>query len=160
MGRGIIVNKNLEIERKWLIDKKDIPFDLKKYKCVKIEQSYLIKKPAVRIRKENNKYYLTVKSDKNSLVRNEYEVNINKKDYEYLHKNCQSNTINKNRYLIPYKKNTIQLDIFTDRFSGLVYAEVEFKTVSEAKKFIKPDWFGRELTHDKLATNSSLAFKK
>lgn len=161
MGRGIIVDKNIEIERKWLVDINNLPINIKKYKCLKIEQGYLIKKPAVRIRKVNNKYFLTVKTDKNNtgIVRNEYEVNISKNDYEYLIKQCRSNVIKKNRYLIPYNNNLIQLDVFLDMYAGLIYAEVEFSNVNEAKKFKQPEWFGKELTNDKKTTNSSLAFK-
>ena len=43
--------ENREIERKWLIEK--IPFDLKGYECLEIEQAYLSPSPTVRVRKEN-----------------------------------------------------------------------------------------------------------
>ena len=48
--------KNVEIERKFLVKKADINFDLKKYKHSKIAQGFLYIKPAIRVRKADDKY--------------------------------------------------------------------------------------------------------
>ena len=48
----------MEIERKFTI--KELP-DLTSYKYHKIEQAYLNTNPVVRIRKEDDNYYLTYK---------------------------------------------------------------------------------------------------
>ena len=55
------------------------------------------------------------------------------------------------------KKYTIELDVFKDEYDGLIVAEVEFKNIDEAKKFIKPNWFLNEITYDKKYTNASLS---
>lgn len=49
----------MEIERKFLVS--DIPSDLTQYKCHLIEQGYLSTKPVVRVRKDNDSYWLTYK---------------------------------------------------------------------------------------------------
>ena len=82
--------KNVEIERKFLVKKSDIKLDLKKYKHSKIEQGFLYIKPAIRVRKADNKYYFTIKTKPpkdvkaiDDLARTEYEVEIPKKCYNY-----------------------------------------------------------------------------
>ena len=52
--------KSYEIECKYLIH--TIPFDLKEYAFHDIEQGYLCTEPVVRIRKQDDTYYLTYKS--------------------------------------------------------------------------------------------------
>ena len=50
----------MEIERKYLIDK--LPFDVTAYPSHKIEQAYLNTEPVVRVRCQDDSYYLTYKS--------------------------------------------------------------------------------------------------
>ena len=49
----------MEIERKFTI--KQLPDNLESYPFHHIEQGYLNESPVVRIRKEDNEYYLTYK---------------------------------------------------------------------------------------------------
>ncbi len=143
----------MEIERKFLIG--NIP-DLSEYKYHEIEQAYLNTNPVVRIRKEDDTYYLTYKG-KGFMAREEYNLPLNKESYEHLLKKADGNIISKRRYLIPYNKYTIELDIFTGVFQGLVIAEVEFDSVDEANSFIGPDWFVEDVTSDKKYHNSYLS---
>ena len=143
----------MEIERKFLIG--NIP-DLSEYKYHEIEQAYLNTNPVVRIRKEDDTYYLTYKG-KGFMAREEYNLPLNKESYEHLLKKADGNIISKRRYLIPYNKYTIELDIFTGVFQGLVIAEVEFDSVDEANSFIGPDWFIEDVTSDKKYHNSYLS---
>lgn len=143
----------MEIERKFLIG--NIP-DLSEYKYHEIEQAYLNTNPVVRIRKEDDTYYLTYKG-KGFMAREEYNLPLNKESYEHLLKKADGNIISKRRYLIPYDKYTIELDIFTGVFQGLVIAEVEFDSVDEANSFIGPDWFVEDVTSDKKYHNSYLS---
>ena len=162
---------NIEIERKYLVRKKDISFDYKKYPCEKIEQGFIYLKPAIRIRKLNNKYYLTVKSAapkelkaSGDLARSEYEIEINVKTYKDLAKLCKGRVIYKERYLIPYKygKNsyTIEFDVFGKALKGLFYAEIEFKTIKDAEKFVPPDWFYKDVTGIEKYKNTQLSICK
>lgn len=151
--------RNIEIERKWVVKKNDVPYDLSKFKYKKIEQGYISKEPTVRIRKANDKYFITIKKDIDlSFMRYEFEYEIKKRDYDNLKKLVISNYIIKKRYYIPYKRNTILVDVFKD--SDLILVEVEFKNKKDAKNFEKPLWLKKEVTNNKRYTNLYLSFKK
>ena len=62
----------MEIERKFLIKKEQLPKDLANCSFHKIEQGYLCTDPVVRIRRQDDEYYLTYKS-KGLLSREEYK---------------------------------------------------------------------------------------
>ncbi len=142
-----------EIERKFLV--KEMP-DLNSYTYKYLEQGYLSVNPVVRVRKEDDTYYLTYKG-KGFLEREEYNLTLNKESYEHLIAKADGKLIKKKRYLIPYDKNTIELDIFEGELAGLVIAEVEFETVEEANSFNPPSWFGEDVTGNKNYTNAHLA---
>ena len=100
----------MEIEKKFLITA--IPFSLEGYKSRKIEQAYLSTDPVIRVRRDNDDYYLTYKS-KGFVVREEYNLPLSKESYEHLLTKADGNIITKTRYEIPEKNNlTIELDIF------------------------------------------------
>ena len=142
-----------EIERKFII--KEMP-DLNAYTYKCLEQGYLSVNPVVRVRKEDDTYYLTYKG-KGFLEREEYNLPLNKESYEHLIAKADGKLIKKKRYLIPYEKYTIELDFFEGELAGLVIAEVEFETVEEANSFNPPSWFGEDVTGNKNYTNASLA---
>lgn len=143
----------MEIERKFTI--KTLPdLSLYKYKC--LEQGYLNTNPVVRVRKEDDEYYMTYKG-KGFLEREEYNLPLNKEAYEHLVKKADGRIIKKKRYLIPYLKYTIELDVFEGDLEGLIFAEVEFESKEEALSFESPDWFAEDVTSDKKYSNSHLA---
>ena len=163
--------KNLEIEKKYLIYKNDLILDYKKYPYVKIEQRFIYLKPAIRIRKMDDKYFLTIKSKPpkkysgtNDLVRTEFEIEISKKAYLDLAKLCKTRTLSKTRYLIPYKQGRktykIELDIFEKELKGLIYAEIEFSSVKDAETFVPPSWFSRDVTGIEKYKNTQLSICK
>ena len=102
--------KSYEIERKYLIH--TIPFDLKEYAFHDIEQGYLCTEPVVRIRKQDDTYYLTYKS-KGLMVREEYNLPLTAEAYAHLREKADGKLITKRRYLIPFGKYTIELDLFS-----------------------------------------------
>ena len=71
----------MEIERKFLPDMEHLPFQPEDYPCRQIEQGYLCTEPVVRIRRDNDKYFLTYKS-KGLMVREEYNLPLTKPGYE------------------------------------------------------------------------------
>lgn len=144
----------MEIERKYLIS--SIPFSLEKYPCQQIEQAYLNTDPVVRIRKDNDDYYLTYKS-KGFIEREEYNLPLNEESYIHLRTKADGIIITKKRYEIPLAPYTIELDLFEGEYSGLILAEVEFPTREEADTFTPPEWFGEDVTFDKKYTNSNLS---
>lgn len=144
----------MEIERKFTI--KDLPKDLVFFPCHIIEQAYLNTDPVVRIRRQDEDYYLTYKG-KGLMVREEYNLPLNRASYEHLRTKADGNLISKKRYLIPCPPYTIELDIFDPPFAPLIIAEVEFPSLEEAQRFLPPDWFDRDVTNDPAYHNSTLS---
>ena len=146
----------MEIERKFLI--KSLPADLESHAFHTIEQAYLCTDPVVRVRREDDDYYMTYKG-KGFLARDEYNLPLNKEAYEHLLAKADGNIITKKRYLIPIEGTAliIELDIFEGKFEGTVIAEVEFSSVEEANSFTAPEWFGADVTEDKRYSNSYMS---
>lgn len=161
----------MEIERKFKI--KDLPSDLSSYCCLFIEQAYLCTDPVMRIRRQDDEYYLTYKG-KGLMAREEYNLPLNKASYDHLLTKADGNIISKKRFLIPIKNPVfadgydvskelvnlkIELDIFEPPFDPLIIAEVEFPDVEMADAFIPPAWLGEDVTNDPEYHNSNLSRK-
>lgn len=60
-----ILSDDLEIERKWIIDKDKIEYDLNTAEVMSIEQTYINFSPEIRVRKLNDgqQYTFTVKTN-------------------------------------------------------------------------------------------------
>lgn len=147
----------MEIERKFLI--KSLPGNLDSYPFRQIEQGYLCTDPVVRIRRQDETYYLTYKSQ-GLMVREEYNLPLTKEGYEHLLPKADGILIAKKRYLIPMESGfTIELDVFEGELAPLILAEVEFHTEKEAQNFVPPDWFGEDVTYSTDYHNSVLSQK-
>ena len=147
----------MEIERKFLISKENLPATLDSYPHHKLEQGYLSTAPVVRIRKENDNYYLTYKS-KGLLAREEYNLPLTKESYEHMRPKADGILISKTRYLIPEKDGlTIELDVFDAPYETLCLAEVEFESIEQAESFVPPVWFGEDVTYSGKYHNSVLS---
>lgn len=145
----------MEIERKYLIHK--LPDNLEGYPHKKIEQGYLCTSPVVRIRRQNDEYFLTYKS-KGLMSREEYNLPLTQEAYEHLKPKADGYIISKTRYLIPLDDtHTIELDIFNAPFAPLYMAEVEFADIEEAENFTPPEWFGEDVTFDGSYHNSAMS---
>lgn len=148
----------MEIERKYLVEK--LPEHLEKFKSLQIEQGYLCREPVVRIRQENEDYYLTYKS-KGFLVREEYNLPLSEEAYNHLFKKVDGKVITKTRYVIPLNSDlNIELDVFSGDLEGLLLAEVEFLDEETANTFIPPEWFGEDVTFSEKYQNSYLSKDK
>lgn len=147
----------MEIERKYLI--KSLP-QLDPYKYRDLEQAYLCTKPVVRVRKEEDTYYLTYKGS-GLLEREEYNLPLTKDSYEHLKAKADGNIIQKRRYLIPLEGGLLgELDVFQGMFQGLQMIEVEFASREAADRFLPPEWFGEEVTFDPRYHNSYMSSHK
>ncbi|MCI9149693.1 MAG: CYTH domain-containing protein [Lachnospiraceae bacterium] len=145
----------MEIERKYLIS--ELPPHLENYSCRHIEQGYLNTDPVVRIRREDENYYLTYKS-KGLMVRQEYNLPLSAEAYEHLCPKTDGYLIAKTRYLIPLdERHTAELDVFHGDLAPLLLAEVEFATEEEANAFVPPEWFGADVTFSTDYHNSTLS---
>lgn len=145
----------VEIERKFLVKK--TPENLESYPCKKIAQGYLNTNPVVRIRRSNDEYYLTYKG-KGMMVREEYNLPLNKESFEHMVTKIDDLLIEKSRYLIPLKDGlTAELDVFEGSLAPLLLVEVEFDSVEAAEAFTAPDWFGEDVTNSGKYHNSNLS---
>ena len=148
----------MEIERKFTV--KTLPPDLGSYEFHTIEQAYLVTEPTIRVRREDELYYMTYKGvggSNTSLSHEEYNLPLTKESYETLASKADGNVIRKKRYLIPYGQHTIELDIFAEPFKSLIIAEVEFGSVEDANDFVPPGWFDVDVTDRKEYRNSYLS---
>lgn len=158
-----VLADDVEIERKWLIDKKDIPYNLKdkNVDVYDILQTYLCFDPEMRVRNYNNgkSYEFTMKTNmtKDGLVRDEVNIDINKEQYDNLIKKKEGNTIHKTRYQFYDKGEIIAIDIFHGDLDGLAYMEIEFASKEESDKFKDPDWVIKDITDDINYKNGHLA---
>lgn len=147
----------MEIERKYLIERSNIPFDPADYPCRHIEQGYLCTEPVVRIRRDNDDYYLTYKS-KGFLAREEYNLPLTLEAYSHLVKKVDGHLITKDRYVIPLGNGLhIELDFFSGFLEGTIFAEVEFPDEDSANAFRPPSWFGEDVTCSARYQNSTLS---
>ena len=146
----------MEIERKFLI--KELPGNLDSYPSHRIEQAYLCTEPVVRIRRQDEEYFLTYKG-KGLMAREEVNLPLNQDAYLHLKEKADGNVIQKTRYLIPDPDSvhTIELDVFDEPFAPLVLAEVEFESVEAANAYRMPDWFSEDVTHDRKYHNSNMS---
>ena len=143
----------MEIERKFTIKK--VP-DLSAFSFLKIEQAYLNVDPVIRIRRQNEEYYLTYKG-KGMMSREEYNLPLNKESFYHLLDKVDGQIIKKTRYLIPFENDTIELDVFEGSLKPLIIAEVEFKSERDAYDFIPPEWFDEDVTMNHRYHNSYLS---
>jgi len=163
---------SMEIERKFTV--RALPEQLGQYPVRHIEQAYLNTDPVVRIRKQDEEYYLTYKG-KGLLAREEYNLPLNEHSYYHLREKADGNIIAKKRYLIPVEHPTftsdyqpsvdqisltIELDVFDAPFENLVIAEVEFPDEAMAAAFCPVDWFSEDVTNDPAYHNSNLSRQK
>ena len=82
----------MEIERKFTVRK--LPDNLDSYPFHIIEQAYLNTDPVVRIRREDDAFYLTYKG-KGMMAREEYNLPLNKDSYYHLLEKADGNIISK-----------------------------------------------------------------
>lgn len=160
----------MEIERKFTI--KELPKNLADYDSQKIVQAYLCTDPVIRIRRQDDDYFLTYKG-KGLMAREEYNLPLGADAFAHLLPKADGNIISKTRYLIPIESPTfspdyvpltkpeltIELDVFDAPFAPLIMAEVEFPDEAMANAFQMPEWFLEDVTNDPAYHNSNMSKK-
>ncbi len=146
----------VEIERKYLITTP--PDGYQDNPSRMIEQGYLCTDPVVRVRREDDIYYLTYKSG-GLLSREEYNLPLSKESYDHLIAKADGIILTKQRYRLPLEGTSliIELDIFSGVYEGLMLAEIEFPSKEEALAFTPPEWFGEDVTLSGEYQNSRLS---
>ena len=156
-----IMADTVEIVKKWIIDKENIPYNLSNAEIIEIEQTYICFSPEIRVRRINNgkEYTFAVKTNmtEDGMTRDEFEDNITEEEYNNLIKKREGNTINKTRYQFLDKNQLLAIDIFSGELEGLAYLEIEFENQEEANKFETPSWVIKDVTSDLDYKNGHLA---
>ncbi len=110
----------VEIERKFTV--KSLPDDLDSYPYHVIEQGYLNVWPAIRVRREDDHFYMTYKGDLSWIANDinaeksagsqekpigkaEYNLPMDEASYNHLVAKADGNVIRKKRYLLPLNED-------------------------------------------------------
>ncbi len=147
-----------EIERKFLL--KRLPPGLSKFPHHLITQGYLALGPGglqVRLRKKGSVRTLAFKRGKG--IREEREIRLSIEQFEALWPATAGRRLSKTRYDVPWKKHTIEIDIYRGRHHGLIVAEVEFDSMKSSGTFEGPNWLGRDVTGKPKYSNVALALR-
>lgn len=146
----------IEIERKFLVRKDTWRTGSPGQQ---IRQGYLARstKSVVRVRICQSDAWLTIKSHQKSFTRDEYEYSIPRAEAETLLQLCEGALIKKTRYDVAFEGGHWEVDVFEGENAGLVLAEIELASESEA--FARPDWLGEEVSLDPRYQNSNLSLE-
>lgn len=145
-----------EIERKFLMDR--MPTDLALSEGEKIHQGYIVAdgRSSLRIRSKGSRFFLTVKRGR-GMIREEVEIELSQEQFSELWPLTEGWRLDKTRYGHNWNDYLIEIDVFEGPLAGLVMAEVEFRDEADARAFVPPSFFGREVTGDRTYTNMNLA---
>lgn len=146
---------NMEIERKFLVDK--LEWDkVSKPHPKRIVQAYILNSPAktVRVRIKGSKGYLTIKGATIGISRSEFEYEIPLAEAQEMIDLFAEKTIEKMRYEIQIGKHLWEIDEFQGKLDGLLIAEIELKSEDEA--FEKPNWTLEDVSTDINYFNAKL----
>jgi len=148
----------VEIERKFLV--KDDGWRGAAKGGERYRQGYVAVGPpaAVRVRIMGGRAILNLKQATTDIARDEFEYGVPVAEAEaILARLCCGRIVEKTRYKVPYAGFTWEVDVFEGRNAGLVVAEIEL--ASETQAFEQPPWLGKEVSGDVRYFNSSLSTK-
>ena len=154
MAGSIIDSMPFEIERKFLVDD---PPSLDGVRSMDMEAYYISSDPAIRVRIQGGHPVLAVKNGSGLSRIETPDVPLTQEQFERLKAKAEGRPVRKTRYYVPYGDHTYELDVYYDHLEGLLTVEVEFGSEDEARAFVPPEWFGREVTGIAAYTNASLA---
>lgn len=146
-----------EIERKFLLEKgTSIPIPEQHYK-LNIKQGYIHveKDKQIRVRVYKNKGVICLKYTKNQ-IRDEFEYDIPLKDAKEIYNKCKWK-LEKKRISFTVGSENYDIDLFPN---GMVYVEVEYKSIKAMNKWVKPKWIDKEISNKPKYSNIRLAKKK
>jgi len=145
----------IEIERKFLLKNQD--WREKVSYAYRIRQGYFgeVGKASIRIRIQDKKANINIKSATLSMTRQEYEYEIPLNEAEeMLNQLCKQPQVDKTRFIVEQPPHRWEIDEFYGENEGLLVAEIELN--DEAEVFEKPAWIGEEVTEDPRFYNVNL----
>ena len=122
----------------------------------KIVQGYIYNTPSLstRVRRMDDKAYLTIKGGVDPFSRDEFEYEIPVAEAnEMLALFCKK-ILKKKRYVLIQDELCWEIDVFEGKLDGLIIAEIEIPTIETS--FSLPDWIGEEVTEDPQYLNVNL----
>ena len=147
---------HLEIERKFLI--REMPRGWPQFPHDEIAQGYLAagRQTQVRLRRCGRVCSLTFKRHGKE-SREEREIRLTRAQFETLWPPTAGSRLTKTRYRVPWRKWTIEIDVYSGSNTGLVVAEVEFDDLASCRAFRPPAWLGEDVTGSPRYSNIQLA---
>lgn len=136
-----------EIERKFLVQ--NDRWRLLAGEAVRYVQGYLAnnQRCSVRVRVADESAWLNIKSADLGVSRLEFDYAVPAAEArEILACLCERPLIEKIRYRVLHAGREWEIDVFEGENQGLVVAEIELNTVDD--RFEKPDWVGKDVSHD------------
>jgi len=152
----------VEIERKFLL--RDARWRAEVVRSRRLAQGYLVgaaahasglARASVRVRVADAGAWLSIKSARTTIEREEYEYPIPRADAERMLAQLCGATVEKIRHEVPAGDFVFEVDEFLGANAGLVVAEIELPAVDAA--FSRPAWLGREVSADSRYLNVHLA---
>jgi CYTH domain-containing protein len=150
----------LEIERRWLVAKKDLP-NLSELEQWEVIDHYLIG-TRMRLRKmvdpKNNnetQYKLCKKYGKTSSI-SEPVVNIylNKNEYDQFSE-ISANVLVKTKYTFEFQGTQFSINTFSN--SGIITIEAEFESEKQANECLLPSFAGEDISSSPEHESASIA---
>ena len=136
-----------EIERKFTVINDSWKQTVSRSSCFRQGYMGTDEKASVRIRLEDDKANINIKSATLGIQRQEYEYQIPSSDAnEMLDTLCHKPLIEKTRHFVIYQGKTWEIDVFEGDNQGLIVAEIELD--SENEQFELPSWAGEDVSHD------------
>lgn len=155
----------IEIERKFLICRPDETWLEENGEGTDIVQTYLTKRDkglSCRVRRRSGKketvYTYTEKRHISSIKREEYEREIDEKEYNelLLLADPGRRTVEKRRYVLPYRGQDFEIDIYPF-WNDRAIMEIELERENQAVDFPPQIRIIKEVTQDRRYTNSAIA---
>jgi len=145
----------LEVEHKFLLVNDEWRNEISN--SVFYKQGYLTSSPlsSIRVRVSDNQAWLNIKSATIGTHRQEFEYEIPLADaQEILDGLCIKPLLEKTRHFVHCDQHVWEIDEFLGDNAGLIVAEIELAEIGE--DFARPNWLGREVTHDLRYYNNNL----
>lgn len=143
----------IEIERKFLLAGDG--WRRAAGRSLRIRQGYLGgERCSVRVRIDDDKATLNIKSRRLGAVRSEFEYAIPRAEAEELLALAAEPVLAKRRHFVEHAGALWEIDEFEGDNAGLIVAEIELDAVDAA--FERPDWLGAEVTDDPRYYNVNL----
>ncbi|UPG84217.1 CYTH domain-containing protein [Luteibacter aegosomatis] len=151
----------IEIERKFLLSGDGWRGLVERSET--IAQGYLVDagaiaaghaKSSVRVRRSGELAWLNIKSATLGIERQEYEYPIPLDDAERMLADLCDGLLEKHRHHVMFEGAHFEIDEFLGANAGLVVAELELP--SAGADYPRPDWLGREVSHQVRYFNVNL----